>query len=68
MTTTELIKMLQSVEKGASNRSREITIYKRDRKGRLKQILSRNEKLEILSTGDGCAGAELSIIITNTKE
>jgi hypothetical protein len=65
MTTTELIKLLQSVEKGASGRSREITIYKRGRKGELELIISWNERLEILSTGDGCAGAELSLIITN---
>lgn len=67
MTTTELIKLLQTIEKGASNRSREITIYKRDKKGKLKQIVFRNENIEILSTGDGCIGAELSLII-NTKE
>lgn len=65
MTTTELIKLLQSVERGASGTSREITIYKRDRKGELELIISRNEKLKILSTGDGCAGAELSLIINN---
>lgn len=68
MTTTELIEILKTVEKGASGRSREITIYKRDKKGRLKRILSENEKIEILSTGDGCAGAELSLIIINTKK
>lgn len=68
MTTTELIEILKTVEKGASGRSREISIYKRNRKGELELIISRNERFEILSTGDGCAGAELSLIITNTKK
>lgn len=64
MTTTDLIKLLQSVEKGASGRSREITIYKQDQNGKLEEvILTENQKIEIFSTGDGIAGSELSLVV-----
>jgi hypothetical protein len=64
MTTTELIQLLQRVEKGASGRSREITIYTQNKKGKLKKtVLKETDKLEIISTGDGIAGAELSLVI-----
>lgn len=59
MTTTDLITILKHVEKGASGRSREISIY--NKKG--KRILSDKQMLDILSCGDGCAGAELSLVI-----
>ena len=64
MTTTELIKLLQQVEKGASGRSREIRIYTKDKKGVLKKaVIKEVDNLEIVSTGDGVAGAELSLVI-----
>lgn len=64
MTTTELIKLLQQVEKGASGRSREISIYTQNKKGVLKKaILKETDRLEIISTGDGWLGAELSFVI-----
>ena len=56
MTTTELIKLLQAHEFGASGRSREITIY-RD----TKKVLSEVEDLKFSSSGDGCAGSELEL-------
>ncbi len=61
MTTTELIKMLQMIEKGASGRSREISIYYTDKKGRMK--FKSDPTFEIASTGDGCAGAEVTLLI-----
>lgn len=63
MTTTELINLLQKVEKGVSDRSREITIYKEDETGELTSLMKEKDLIEILSTGDGCAGAEISLII-----
>ena len=64
MTTTELIQLLQRVEKGASGRSRKITIYTQTKKGKLKKtVLNETDKLEIISTGDGVVGAELSLVI-----
>lgn len=64
MTTTELINLLQKVEKGSSGRSREIRIYTKDKKGALKKVvIKETDKLEIVSTGDGIAGAELSLVI-----
>ena len=56
MTTTELIKLLQAHEFGASGRSRDITIL-RD----TKKVLSEVEDLKFSSSGDGCAGAELEL-------
>lgn len=61
MTTTELIKILQSLEKGASGRSREISIYYTNKNGRMK--FKSLPKIEVVSTGDGCAGAELTLLI-----
>lgn len=63
MTTTELIKLLQRVEHGASGRPREIRIYEKAPDEILEDIMVDSERLEILSTGDGIAGAELSLII-----
>lgn len=63
MTTTELIKLLQNVEKGASGRSREISIYTENINGEEICIMKESDTIEINSTGDGCAGAELSLII-----
>jgi hypothetical protein len=64
MTTTDLIKLLQSVEKGASGRSREIRISTQNKNGAIKNtVLKETDTLEIVSTGDGIAGAELSLVI-----
>lgn len=63
MTTTDLIKLLQKLEKGASGASREITIYKEDETGELVSLMKESDTIEFLSSGDGCAGAELSLII-----
>mgnify|MGYP000385942443 CR=1 FL=1 len=56
MTTTELIKLLQSVEFGASGRSREISFY-------VGEEFIFEPEIKISSTGDGCAGADLCLKI-----
>ncbi len=61
MNTTELINLLKSVEFGASGRPREISAY--DENGYLGEIT-----IDILSTGDGCFGAELCIKIERIEE
>lgn len=58
MTTTELIKLLQKVEFAASGRPRNITFWKNGKK-----LIDDKDNLIISSTGDGCAGAELSLEI-----
>jgi len=64
MTTTQLIELLKTVENGASGRSREIRIYSQTKNLKLKKIILKEaNKLEILSTGDGLLGAELTLII-----
>jgi hypothetical protein len=69
MNTTQLIKLLQSVEKGASGRSREISIYSQNKKKHLKKlVLSESDHIEIHSTGDGCSGAEVSLCIVKNEE
>lgn len=66
MTTTALIELLKKVEKGASGRSREITIYTQTNSGKSKKaVLRERDVLEISGTGDGCLGAELSLVIKN---
>ena len=66
MTTTELIKLLQSVEKGASGKAREISVYFCNKE----RIFTSSPNFEISSTGDGCLGAELTlnIICVNGSE
>lgn len=56
MNTTELIELLKSVEFGASGRPREISI-RLDSEG----IFLPYPKLNIVGTGDGIAGAELTL-------
>lgn len=56
MTTSELIKLLQSVEFGASWRSREISFY-------VGEEFIPKPLISINGTGDGCAGAELILRI-----
>lgn len=61
MTTTELIKLLQSVEKGASDRSREISF-------KIGDVFMYEPDIEISSTGDGICGAEVTLSIINLEE
>ena len=58
MTTTELIELLKSIEFGASGRPREISISF-DSEG----MFIPYPKLNIIGTGDGIAGAELTLEI-----
>lgn len=60
MTTTELIELLKSIEKGASGRSREVSFeIKKTRKSYIHK-----PNIEVSSTGDGCCGAEVCLTIT----
>ena len=60
MTTTELIELLKSVEFGASGRPREISFSVKD--DSLKEDLYLSDpEIKINSTGDGIAGAELTL-------
>ena len=59
MTTTELIELLKSVEFGASGRPREISISFNS-----EEMFFPNPKLNIVGTGDGVAGAELTLELT----
>lgn len=59
MTTTDLIELLRSIEKGASGRSREISF--KIEKTRKSYIPEPN--IEINSTGDGICGAEVCLTI-----
>lgn len=61
MDTTELIKLLQSVEHGASGRAREISFYVGDE-------YIPNPTIKIHSTGDGIASAELTLLIEKTTD
>lgn len=61
MTTTDLTKIWQRIEKGASGRSREISFTIKNENG-LRSIYA--PKIELKSTGDGIAGAECSFLIT----
>lgn len=64
MTTTELIEVLKRLEKGASGRSREISFWVGgEHEG---QFISSPE-IEVLSTGDGIAGAEITLLLTKSK-
>lgn len=61
MTTTELIELLSNVEHGGvSGESREISLILPDGK-----YLS-NFDIEVSSTGDGVAGAELTLAINRS--
>jgi len=72
MTTTELIAILQQIEKGASGRSRVISFTLKSRREVVSKdiVLKDVEKLflgnatvKINGTGDGVAGAEVNLII-----
>ena len=59
MNATELIELLQSVEFGTSGRPREISISLNSG-----EMFFPNPKLNIIGTGDGVAGSELTLEIT----
>lgn len=61
MTTTDLIKTLQSVERGASGRPREISIIIKNDEFLGKDVFIPDPEISISSTGDGCAGSELCL-------
>lgn len=67
MTTTELIALLQQIEKGATGRSREISISVKSKNGVVlkdnESLFLGNAKIKINGTGDGVAGAEVNLII-----
>lgn len=56
MTTSDLIKLLKSIEFGASGRAREISIT-------TSNVFMSKPDFKVNSTSDGCAGAELSLLI-----
>lgn len=60
MTTTDLIEALQRLERGASGRSREISFY--IGAGCEAEFIP-NPVIEVDGTGDGIAGAELTLRI-----
>jgi len=66
MTTTQLIAILQEIEKGASGRSREIKIW-RCIDGEFEKVLDENEFLIVNGTGDGIAGAEVSLNVCDVN-
>ena len=59
MNTTELIEMLKSVEFGASGRPRESSFSFNS-----EEIFFSSPDISISGTGDGIAGAELSLELT----
>ena len=59
MNTTELIEMLKSVEFGASGRPREISISFNS-----EEVFFPEPEISIAGTGDGIAGAELTLELT----
>lgn len=70
MTTTELIELLKQYEKGASGRSREITIYSPSigNEDVDYRILKENDRLIFNGSGDGIAGAELTLMIVKGED
>lgn len=56
MNTTELIELLKSVEFGTSGRPRDISISFNSG-----EVFFPNPKLNIVGTGDGIAGAEVTL-------
>jgi hypothetical protein len=64
MTTTELIELLKSLEKGASGRSREISIVFESKNGKRKFIAE--PEITFDGSGDGIAGAELTLSVKAT--
>ena len=60
MTTTELIILLQKIEHGASGQSREISFTVGD-------LYIADAEVKLISTGDGCCGAEVDLEIVKNK-
>jgi hypothetical protein len=60
MTTTKLIALLQKIEYGASGRSREISFTIGD-------LYISDAEVQLISTGDGCCGAEVDLEIIKNK-
>ena len=60
MNTTELIKLLQEREHGASGRSREISLSIQGDNGAFLPV----PIIEVSSTGDGICGAEICLMVT----
>lgn len=65
MTTTDLIKLLQDIEKGASGRSREISFYIEGING---TVFVYHPEIVISSTGDGYLGSMLSLLVKTNEE
>lgn len=59
MTTTKLVDLLMSVERGASGRSRDINMYIKDQND--KRVFITDLEIEIANTSDGVAGAQLTL-------
>ena len=64
MTTTELIKLLQSIERGSSGRSREVSFSLDYSDG---PLYIHEPDISINSTGDGIAGAQVCFDLTTNK-
>lgn len=62
MTTTDLIELLQRMEKGASNRSREISLILRNTKTEEELFVS-SPDIEISSAGDGTTAVGLTLLV-----
>ena len=59
MTTTDLIALLQKMERGACGRSREISISVKSKNGRTRFI--GEPEITVIGTGTGVAGAEICL-------
>lgn len=60
MTTTELIKLLKKCEFGASGRAREVSFM-------IGTVFHATPEITFYGSGDGCAGAELSLFFEAKK-
>ena len=61
MTTTEMISILQKLERGACGRSREISISVKSKNGRSRFI--GDPEISVIGTGTGVAGAQITLEI-----
>jgi hypothetical protein len=61
MTTTQLIEVLKKIEFGASGRAREISIRIPRKNG--KHLWISESDIKVTGTGDGIAGAEVTLEI-----
>lgn len=67
MTTSELIRLLQKHEYGSSGRARTLSISVKDKRENYKTVFSEKHILVFMGSGDGVAGAELELEITNKQ-